>query len=501
MGMRKFLIDTRWAMIAKLLSVGLWALVTLILARALHAQAYGLFALTISVLTFARIISGSGLGNSTGKHLANLNADEVSTKAGPLLAAGLLTQMAAVAVLAGAVWLLKSEIAARLGIPQLEATLKIGAVTLVFYVLAEFAKACFQGLRRFDYLALVVGTEFIGKLILAAGLALFGLGLTGALTGFTIALVLATAVSLIIFAREGMRWPAVSGSEWRSLAAYSLPLMLTTAGFVVYTDLDNLMLGFYSGARQVGAYSLAMNIARAPMFMLIPVGQAAAPHLVKLWQADDGGAAEFVRTLLKYTVAIFFPLAAGLFLLAPQILGLIGKEYVGAYPALRVMTVFAMSLGLGAVVTPALDYMGRAWRRAVWLAVAVLANVVLNIILIPRFGGVGAALATACTHTPYMLSNVVILARITGLKAGQIVGSLAAIFVGGLAAVSITFLILTESSSLWLSLIVGAGVYLGAIFLLGVVSREEIGQLLKGAFVDAKEAMVNVEEPAYSDKV
>ena len=61
------------------------------------------------------------------------------------------------------------------------------------------------------------------------------------------------------------------------------------------------------------------------------------------------------------------------------------------------MSIFVLSLSTGVVIAPILDYLGQAGKRAKWMTISVTANVILNLILIPRYGGLGAAFATVLT--------------------------------------------------------------------------------------------------------
>ncbi len=482
---KKFVSHVRWAYVAKLFSASLALPLYIILAKGLGREKFGLFALTLSLLVFVRILSGSGLGPSTGKHISNLKGDDQKLMP-QFLAAGFWVQMISAGFFAILVWLFSSKISNVFSNEALAPALKIGAIILVFFAITEFSKAALQGLQRFDVLAAVTGVEFAGKLLFSAGLTLAGYGLIGALDGFALALALTSLVAFFFFVHLGMRLPRLAAGQWRSVMTYSLPLMLTTAGFVIYTELDNIMVGYYAGVGATGLYSAAMNIARAIPLLAVPIGQAAAPTIVKLVQNHEH-AADFTDRLLRYVVASFFPIAVGLFVLAPKIMVLIyGREYLAGASALRVMAVFVLSLSTGVVVTPILDYLGKAGVRAMWLTISVSINVILNFILIPRFGGLGAAIATAVTHAPYVLNNVGILATTVGLRKTSVFASLGKVFLASAAAGLAGVFALFWWDSLVVTLVVGFLSYMFLLFVSGILSRGEISELVVKLFVGLK---------------
>ena len=138
------------------------------------------------------------------------------------------------------VWFLSGGLADFYGVAALAPILRIAAIALIFLATLEFSKAALQGLERFNYLAIVTAVEFTGKIILALGLAWLGFGAVGAWLGYTVALAIAAGVATIIFFGIGLGRPSSDRGLWRDIFVYNLPLMVTTAGFIVYTELDNL---------------------------------------------------------------------------------------------------------------------------------------------------------------------------------------------------------------------------------------------------------------------
>lgn len=473
-----FINNTRWAMAAKVVSAGLALPFFLIMARSLGSRSFGVFTITMSVLTFARIIGGSGLGPSTGKRLAELGGGSDKTEPGVIVTTGLALQLATTIIVGAILWLTSGLLANYLATSELRVTVKIGAVALFFYGATEFTKASLQGLQRFKGLVAVTAVEFGGKLILAGGPALLGYGVGWALAGYTLALVLSFLTALLILGRAGELLGFFSPVQARQIFSYSLPLILTTTGFVIYTELDNVMIGYYKGAGAAGTYSAALGIARAvPMFLAVPVAQAAAPAVVRLMQAGKLEAGEFVERLLKVVFAFFVPLVTGVIVTAPAILQLLGPRYVEAAGALRVMAFFILSLSVGTVVAAVLDYLGGAPRRAKWMSVSVGANIALNLVLIPRLGGVGAALATAVTHGPYVVNNLVALARKVGFQPQLVIRDFSKVLAAAAVAGSAGLGVANAVDSLPLTLLAGAVLYTGLVYAFGLFSPAEIRQV------------------------
>ena len=479
---RQFAANARWAMLAKLVSAGISIPFLILLPRFLGKQVYGQFALAVAILVVLRLLSGGGLGYATGRRLAELETE--GDPRGGILAAGLSLQVLLALAVGTIFFLAAGSVGTVFGggegsTQALGPLFQVVALAVIFFALTEFAKAAFQGLQRFHYLALVTAIEYIGKLILVVGLAWAGYSVTTAFKGFALALFFAAGTGLFLLWRIGWSRPTARVAQWKDLYLYNVPLMLTTAGFIVYTELDTMMLGYFSGFGQTGLYAAAKSIARAAPLFAVPFGQAAAPVIIRMMRDAREEAADFVNRLLRYVGAVFIPSAAAVAVTAPYLVRVWGPGFGGAALPLRVMSLFLLSISFGVVIAPILDYLGEAPRRARWMMISVAVNIGLNLVLIPRYGAVGAALSTVVTHGPFVLNNLRFLADKIGLSQRRLAASLAPILGASLAASAVAMFALNWRANLLVGLISGAIVYLGLIFAFGVVSRAELTEVIK----------------------
>jgi O-antigen/teichoic acid export membrane protein len=97
-----------------------------------------------------------------------------------------------------------------------------------------------------------------------------------------------------------------------------------------------------------------------------------------------------------------------------------GADYAGAIPVLQVLAGFVVLQAITNLTSDSLDYLGRARARAVAKGATALANLGLNIVLIPLIGVVGAAIATVATHSVYVAVNLYIVHTELGLHVGRL---------------------------------------------------------------------------------
>jgi O-antigen/teichoic acid export membrane protein len=175
----------------------------------------------------------------------------------------------------------------------------------------------------------------------------------------------------------------------------SLPLLVTYAAELTLQNADVILLALHRPPHEVGMYFAAAKTMALVMFVHYAVGSAVAHRFSTLnARGDEAELAIAVRDAVRWT---FYPsLAAALALLAFgwPLLWLFSPEFTKAYP---VMCILVFGFLARASIGPAeflLNTLGEQRRSAMVAVGAALVNVLLNLVLIPRFGLIGAACAT-----------------------------------------------------------------------------------------------------------
>lgn len=156
------------------------------------------------------------------------------------------------------------------------------------------------------------------------------------------------------------------------------------------------MLGMFRSAEEVGLYRGAFQLATLVAFPLQAMNYVLAPHFARLWVQSEFKRLQRIVTISARAVfAISLPLAI-LFICAgnPIMGGLFGEEFASGGVALAILCFGQLlNAGMGAVGS-LLNMTGLERRSAEAVAVAAIANVLLNLWLIPVWGINGASLAT-----------------------------------------------------------------------------------------------------------
>jgi len=236
----------------------------------------------------------------------------------------------------------------------------------------------------------------VSRVIIQVVAVILGYGVAGLVGGFVAGLLIATIIELHFFDLHLVRF------KWRhikSLSEFSFWLFLTSTGVLLYTYADSIMIGYYLTNADVGVYRVVFQFTSLAVLATTALQTTLWPK-VSLWGKIDEiePIEKSLSRALTYSLLFAIPVFAGGVLLGDKLLYFFyGAEFALGYLTLvillfvQIVNVFQLffTMYLGA-----LDHQKAAFKLT---AVASVANVVLNLLLIPLIGIIGAAVATLGT--------------------------------------------------------------------------------------------------------
>lgn len=197
----------------------------------------------------------------------------------------------------------------------------------------------------------------------------------------------------------------------------SYPMSISLICFLIMQSTDVLVLGRYMDLSDVAYYSVAVKLTMIVALVLSSVNAVFAPKISELFALGDQAQ---LRSQIRSATRLIFVLTAPVILImifgATHILDLFGPNYHQAGTALKILlaaqTINAMSGSVGVYMN--MTGQERTFQRI--LMVAVVANVLLNVLLIPKYGLMGAAVATGISMAGWNLFSVGWLYQKQGIK-------------------------------------------------------------------------------------
>ena len=186
----------------------------------------------------------------------------------------------------------------------------------------------------------------------------------------------------------------------KKLLRESYPLIFSGMAVVIYMKIDQIMLGEMIGSQSVGIYSAATRISE--IWYFIPTAIASSIYPAIFSAKKEGNEILYYRRIqqllrLLSTIAIIIAVPMS-FLSGDVVTILFGSEYSAAGPilAIHIWAAVFVFMGVGTsswFIAEGLTYL--TFRRTL---IGAVVNIILNFVLIPMYGGIGAAIATVISQ-------------------------------------------------------------------------------------------------------
>ncbi|MBQ9773120.1 MAG: oligosaccharide flippase family protein [Clostridia bacterium] len=289
---------------------------------------------------------------------------------------------------------------------------------IVLYVLlADIQAVCAQYLRAIDRTVLFAGQGILNTLLTVLCNVLFLFVLDMGVEGYVLSVVIGNALTVAFIVWRARLWRACNPSKVQKrlmgdLLRFSLPLIPTTICWLI-TDLsDRSMVTAICGERANGIYSAAYKI---PTVVTLVSG-----IFLQAWQfsavaenADEGECRSFYSGVFGGYLSLVMIGSAGLILLSPVLTSiLLNEAYAEAW---RYMPTLLCAAALEAIVSflASVYLVRKKSMHSFWTALlGAVANVLLNLLLIPKLGPLGAAVATLASYALVMIVRLIDAHRI-----------------------------------------------------------------------------------------
>jgi O-antigen/teichoic acid export membrane protein len=201
---------------------------------------------------------------------------------------------------------------------------------------------------------------------------------------------------------------------WR---ATTVQLALYSTTMLVIGQVDIVVTGSFLGPEAAGSYATASRISKFVPFGMTAVNLALMPLVSRLFHAGQRDELQRVVSVAATGIlAVTLPLGIGAIAFARPLLGLFGPEFVSAQGALVVLTVGRMANALCGPTAVLLTMSGNQRDAAAVALGAAALDAVLLLLLLPRFGMMGAAVATATTTMAWNFVQLPLVRRRTGIR-------------------------------------------------------------------------------------
>lgn len=410
---RRLASNTLQAASGRIVALVAWLLLTPPLLRALGSAEFGLWSLFFALTGYLGALD-LGLSQATLRFVAAARARGDHAEAGEMATLAALGY-----VLLGLAWLLiivtaRDPLLAYLRLPlELRPTaafaFTVGAAVFAFAGLTNVTVAVLQAYDRFDLgnrVALTLSLAQVAGILFSLGR---GAGLRGVVlaTGAGWALAFLVGLVLIRTGAPPFRWgaPARAMRHVRKTVGFGGPMQIANVLGVAHQQLDKLLLSRYVSIVAVTPYELGLRVATAastfPQLLLVAIIPAASElHTFDERERLRELHARANRYVLSVAAIVTAALIGGATPLFAAWLGPSSAAAPLALQGLAVAAYFAVAGGVGAAIARGA---GRTDLEAEFAGVALVLHLALGLVLVPRFGLIGALVAVTAGNIAGML--------------------------------------------------------------------------------------------------
>jgi O-antigen/teichoic acid export membrane protein len=284
---------------------------------------------------------------------------------------------------------------------------------ILFDNLSVFPRGYFYGTQNEHVTEIFKITRKVIYSVSALILAYYGYGLIGVFAGYVLSFVVVGFISVILLLRE-TSFCLQDGSQTvnfaKDLASYGGFQLIGGLSAVLLYKTDILLVQFFHGQTSTALYQSA--IVPAEMLWIVPSAIQAAflQDTAKNWaQNNTEKINDNIREGVKYSVLSLSLFGVGLFVLAePFITVYFGPQYSDSVLSLRILIVGVVLMGVTRPINAVLQATGWIRQTELVSAGALIINIICNVILIPRFGIIGAAVGTTISYTAMFVAKLLL---------------------------------------------------------------------------------------------
>ena len=436
--------------------------VIIYLARYLGTAEFGKYSFVFAYLAFFGILTDLGLNTILVREMSRNSAITPKLIGNAYIIRWILTVFAIV---------LSIAVITLMSYPADTTTyIYIAAFILLFQSFTGFYSTIFQTNLRMEY-------DIFGKLIfrvLSAGLILCIIFAKGTLLHIMIALIFSEMVKTLIsysFSRKFVKPQfTIDFGLWKYLFKEALPLALSSVILVIYYQIDMVMLSIMQGDVAVGIYSAAHKLFDPLLLIPNALMMSLFPIMSEAFKTSNDRLIKSYRLSLKYLLIIALPIAIGITLVADKVILLIyGAEFANSTTVLQILIWGLLFIFPNSIMLNLLISIDKQKLHTYSMGLCVIANVTLNLLLIPILSYNGAAIATLVTNVVLLIASFYFISRylqVTPIHKMVIKPIISGLLMG-------VFVYYFIDISIFLLIPLAVGVYLVALLALKTFSKED----------------------------
>jgi len=453
--------------LSQIISYGLVFFYTIYIARYLGANGYGILSFALAFSGIFSILADLGLSTLTIREVARDKS--LSNKyLGNVLLIKIILSIVTFFVIILFVNLLGYS-------QQTINVVYFVSLSVILTSLSQIFYSIFQAFEKMEYQSL---GQILSSILMFFGVLLvtyFGFDIVG----FSL-IYLISSVTILIYSfitcilKFSFPIPKYDIEFWKTTIKESLPFGVTGISVMLYINIDSVLLSILQNNEVVGFYNAAYRLVLFLVIIPSTINIAIFPLMSQYHVTSPTSLRIINEKYLKLMLIIGIPIGVGITLLADKIILLIfGIGYTQSIIALQILIWTIVFTFASAASVRLLEATNKQLSLTKITSICVIVNILLNLILIPKFSYIGASIATVLTEI-IIVSSVFIVTNKLGYgirmkKIGNILLKIifASIIMG-------LFIIYLKNLNLIILVLLSSFIYILTLFVVRAIDNDEL---------------------------
>jgi len=487
---KQFISNSFLLALASFFSLFISYLLRLLLAENLSISEFGLVYAIIVLFAFFSIFQHLGLNSALTKYIAEFKVENNFKKIKSAIGMVVIIQLLSSFIIALMFFLLSDYLAINyFKIAGAALYIKIYSVVLFISPLLISARSIFQGFQNIKYFSL---TDFLKMFLVLILTFLFLKQEVGTLSIFIAYFISVIFTSFLFFILAitkvfpkffiiAFKWDSIL---FKKLIYFGLPVLFYSVSGMVFGYIDTILLTLFRGLEEVALYNVALPTANALASFGLIFTSLLLPLVSELWaKKDSDRLTKGINLLYKNLFIILVPISLVFIIFSELILKILfGVEYIGASFVFRVLILGVIFISYSSLNGSILSGIGKPKVYGSITGVMVIFNLVLDLILIPKYGLNGAGISTLFSYILIFIVSSYFLRKYIPFhfKTKDLVLTLinSFIFVGAISFIR-SKLQITLFLEVGISIFSASILYFGLLFLFKLVSLKDFLTIYK----------------------
>lgn len=399
--------DTALSLFSKIVAMIFFLLADIFIARILSKEQYGEWSFLVAIATILFSVGWMGINSSTCFSVAN---NLGSTKEKSYILSGVRIRIVSSIAFSILLLILAIPVSRVMGFPNkyphLQSLFLLLPIWVMFNSFSDFFKHLNVGLIKFKNIFYITLSEFGGYLFFSLICLSLINSVIGVAIGHIAAVLAATLLGFLLLARY-LKTLSLADSirdkhTEMQILKYALPLFLGSVVSSLLMEMDTFMIGLIHMSEQTGIYAIAKNLTTKATNINLAICTGTMTAFAKL-------TAENIKTKRKLYIKIniinvccIVAVDLAFILLGPFFIKLLyGNEYAASTEVLSILLIYYSLFSVSFFPATLLNYHHKAYNSFIFGIIMFICNLVFNLLLIPRYGASGAAIATCIAVVPY----------------------------------------------------------------------------------------------------